>query len=408
MTRLSTVSSRSLPLKGLTVIDCGQVVAGPTIAMILGDFGAEVLKVEHPQGGDQVRNFGYQRNGESLHSKLLSRNKKSITLNLASPAGQALFCRLIEELRADILVESFRPGTLERWNLTFERLRQLSPGLIFIRVSGFGQTGPYRDRPGFGTLAEAMSGFADVTGEKDGPPTLPPFALADTIAAMYGVIGALISLYDRDARGSGHGQWLDVSLLEPMVNLLGIFVIQFDQLGLLSHRNGNRTGSAPRNTYPTRDGRWVALSGSTQSIAKRLFESIGRPELWLDPRFSTNQARLANADELDEILGPWFAERTQAEAIKVLIDAQVAVAPIWNIEDVVSDPHLQERQAIATVDDPDLGPIRMPAVQPRLSETPGWIRHAGPRLGEHNLEIYRDRLGLTDHQIAALQADGVI
>jgi crotonobetainyl-CoA:carnitine CoA-transferase CaiB-like acyl-CoA transferase len=395
-------------LEGLTVIDCGQVVAGPTIAMILGDFGAEVVKVEHPQGGDQVRNFGYQRNGESLHSKLLSRNKKSITLNLANRAGQELFCKLVEKLRADILIESFRPGTLERWNLPLERLRQLSPGLILIRVSGFGQTGPYRDRPGFGTLAEAMSGFAYVTGEKHGPPTLPPFALADTIAAMYGVIGALLSLYERDARGSGQGQWLDVSLLEPMVNMLGIYVVQFDQLGLLSHRSGNRTGSAPRNTYPTLDGRWVALSGSTQSIARRLFETIERPDLWLDPRFSTNQARLANADELDDIIGPWFAERTQEEAIKTLIDAQVAAAPIWNVEDVVSDPHLNARQAIATVEDPDLGPIRMPAVQPRLSETPGRIRHAGPRLGEHNSEIYRDRLGLTEHQIRAFQTDGVI
>ncbi|MGH7902962.1 MAG: CaiB/BaiF CoA transferase family protein, partial [Candidatus Dormibacteraceae bacterium] len=222
-----------LPLEGLTVIDCGQVIAGPTVAMILGDFGAEVIKVENPRGGDQVRNFGHQKDGASLHSKLLSRNKKSITLDLSSASGQELFLRLLRATQADVMVESFRPGTLERWNLTYDRLRAISPGLTLVRVSGFGQFGPYRGRPGFGTLAESMSGFAHVTGEAEGPPTLPPFALADTIAALYATVGAMICLYRRDALGSGTGQSLDVSLLEPIFNVLGVYLVEYDQLGLV-------------------------------------------------------------------------------------------------------------------------------------------------------------------------------
>ncbi|MGH7861023.1 MAG: CaiB/BaiF CoA transferase family protein, partial [Candidatus Dormibacteraceae bacterium] len=261
-----------LPLSGITVIDCGQVIAGPSIGMLLGDFGAEVIKVENPKGGDQIRNFGYQKDGVSLHSKLFSRNKKSITLNLHDGEGQELFCRLMKATRPDILIESFRPGTMERWNLGFDRLREICPGLVMIRVSGFGQFGPYRERPGFGTLAEAMSGFAHVTGEEDGPPTLPPFALADGIAALYATVGAMICLYQRDAKGRGRGQFLDVSLLEPIFNLLGPYLVEYDQLGMVSKRQGNRTSSAPRNTYRTRDGRWIALAGSTQSVAIRVFE----------------------------------------------------------------------------------------------------------------------------------------
>ncbi|MBI1990016.1 MAG: CoA transferase, partial [Betaproteobacteria bacterium] len=266
-------NTQDLPLSGITVIDCGQVVAGPTIAMILGDFGAEVIKVENPDGGDQGRYFGRSKNGVPLTWKQLSRNKKTITLSLSKPAGQALFCRLIEKTRADILVESFRAGTFERWNLGYERLRELSPGLTMIRVSGFGQTGPYKDRPGFGTLAEAMSGFAHLTGQPDGPPTLPSFALADTTAALYATIGALLCLYQRDAKKSGRGQSIDVSLLESLYTMLSGHAVAYDQLGLPGRRTGSRTsGSAPRNTYRTKDDRWIAIAGSTQALTERLFK----------------------------------------------------------------------------------------------------------------------------------------
>jgi len=402
-------NTQDLPLSGITVIDCGQVVAGPTIAMILGDFGAEVIKVENPDGGDQGRYFGRSKNGVPLTWKQLSRNKKTITLSLSKPAGQALFCRLIEKTRADILVESFRAGTFERWNLGYERLRELSPGLTMIRVSGFGQTGPYKDRPGFGTLAEAMSGFAHVTGQPDGPPTLPSFALADTTAALYATIGALLCLYQRDAKKSGRGQSIDVSLLESLYTMLSGHAIAYDQLGLPGRRTGSRTsGSAPRNTYRTRDDRWIAIAGSTQALTERLFKEMGRADLITDPRFKTNRDRLANVAALDEIVGAWVQERTQTECIAQLVKAEVAVAPVADFKDLAEDPHLLARKTLVAIDDPELGTLRMPDVLPRLSETPGKIRHAGLPMGVYNREIYQGRLGLTDAEMEKLKAEGVI
>lgn len=403
------MDNKDLPLAGITVIDCGQVVAGPTIAMILGDFGAEVIKVENPQGGDQGRYFGHSKDGVPLTWKQLSRNKKTITLSLSKPAGQTLFCRLVEKTQTDILIESFRAGTFERWNLDFERLRSLSPGLTMIRVSGFGQTGPYRNRPGFGTLAEAMSGFAHITGQPDGPPTLPPFALADTTAALYATIGALLCLYRRDARKAGSGQSIDVSLLESLYSMLSGHAVAYDQLGLPGRRTGNRTsGSAPRNTYRTKDGRWIAIAGSTQALTERLFREMGRPELITDPRFKSNRDRLANVEALDEIVGEWVRGRTQAGCVEQLNRAEMAVAPVADFKDLAEDPHLAARKALAIIDDPELGTLRMPDVQPRLSETPGRIRHAGLAMGAHNREIYQDRLGLTEAELAVLHAEGVI
>ena len=331
-------NSNDMPLSGITVIDCGQVVAGPTVAMILGDFGAEVIKVENSAGGDQGRYFGRSKNNVPLHWKQLSRNKKTITLSLNKPAGQELFCRLIEKTQADILVESFRAGTFERWNLDYERLRKLSPGLTMIRVSGFGQTGPYKDRPGFGTLAEAMSGFSHITGQPDGPPTLPQFPLADTTAALYAVIGALLCLYRRDAKKSGRGQSIDISLVESIYTMLTAHAIYYDQLGLPGKRVGSRTaGSAPRNTYLTKDGRWVAVAGSTQVLAERMFKEMGRADLITDPRFKTNRDRVANVDELDKIVSAWMLERTRAEVIEQLVRAEVAVAPVFDFKDLAED-----------------------------------------------------------------------
>jgi crotonobetainyl-CoA:carnitine CoA-transferase CaiB-like acyl-CoA transferase len=406
---MSGAGANELPLSGITVIDCGQVVAGPTIAMILGDFGAEVIKVENPQGGDQVRYFGRSKDGVPLNWKYLSRNKKTITLSLSKPAGQELFCRLIEATRADILIESFRPGTFERWNIGEERLRALSPGLTMIRVSGFGQTGPYKDRPGFGTLAEAMSGFAHITGEADGPPTLPNFPLGDTSAALYATVGALLCLYQRDAKGTGRGQTIDVSLLESLYTVLSSHAVAYDQLGLPGRRTGSRTtGSAPRNVYRTKDDRWVAIAGSTQGITERLFKVMGRSELLEDPRFKTNRDRLANVDAVDEVVGAWVAAQDQAECIARLVEAEVAVAPVADFEQLAHDPHLVERKTLKVLDDPDLGTLRMPNALPKLSETPGQIRHAGLPMGAYNDEIYKGRLGLSDAELEALKADGVI
>ena len=396
-----------LPLKGVTVIDCGQVIAGPTAAMLLGDFGADVIKVENPVGGDQVRFFGKDKDGVSLFSKLLSRNKKSITLNLRDPEGQDLLCRLIAATQADVLVESFRPGTLERWNLGYDRLSAVRPELILVRFSGFGQTGPYRERPGFGTLAEAMSGFAHITGEADGPPTLPQFPLADSVAALNAAMGVMIALYEREVNG-GTGQVLDVSLLEPLFSMLGIYVVEYDQLGLIARRQGNRTASAPRNTYRTKDGRWVAIAASTQSIAARVFAVMGRSELLEDPRFATNRDRLTHVEEVDAIVGAWVAERTQADVIEILTAAHVAVAPVLHAGDLVEDPHLVERGSIVSIEDEELGAVRMPDVQPRLSQTPGRIRSAGPPLGSSTDEILGDQLGLSADDLAELRGRGVI
>ena len=402
-------NTSDMPLSGITVIDCGQVVAGPSIAMILGDFGAEVIKVENPVGGDQGRYFGRSKNGVGLDWKRLSRNKKTITLSLSKPAGQELFCRLIEKTQADILVESFRAGMFERWNLGYERLRKLSPGLTMIRVSGFGQSGPYKDRPGFGTLAEAMSGFAHVTGQPDGPPTLPPLPLADTTAALYGTIGALLCLYKRDVKKSGRGQSVDVSLLESLYAMLTSHAMAYDQLGMPGKRVGNRTaGSAPRNTYRTKDDRWIAIAGSTQALTERLFKEMGREDLLTDPRFKTNRDRVSNVDELDKIVGAWVSERTQAEVVERLIKAEVAVAPVCDFKDLAEDPQLIARKALATIDDPELGTLRMPDVQPKLSETPGRIRYAGLPMGVHNKEIYKERVGLTEAEMKKLQDEGVI
>jgi formyl-CoA transferase len=404
-----TQGTNALPLQGITVIDCGQVIAGPTIAMILGDFGAEVIKVENPDGGDQGRYFGRSKNGVPLVWKQLSRNKKTITLSLSKPAGQALFCRLIEATQADVLIESFRAGTFERWNLPFERLRELSPGLNMVRVSGFGQTGPYKNRPGFGTLAEAMSGFAHITGQADGPPTLPPFPLADTTAALYATIGVLLCLYRRDAKNTGSGQSIDVSLLESLYSMLSSHAVAYDQLGLPGKRSGNRTsGSAPRNTYRTKDDRWIAIAGSTQVITQRLFKEMGRPELIEDARFATNRDRLANVDALDEIVGAWVGTLTLSECTARLLAAEVAVAPVADFKELAEDPQLVARKALATLDDPELGTLRMPDVQPRLSETPGRIKYAGLPMGACNREIYVERLGLSEAQLQELHADGVI
>lgn len=405
---MKTGEQGRLPLSGITVIDCGMVVAGPMIATLLGDFGADVIKVENPKGGDQMRYFGRQRDDLPLHWQLLGRNKRSVTLALSKPAGQELFLRLVRATKADVVIESFRPGTFEKWNLTEERLRGASPGVCLIHVSGFGQTGPYRDRPGFGTLAEAMSGFANVMGPAGAPPSLPPFPLADSVAALYGALGVMIALYRRDIAGGGEGQALDVSLLEPLFALLGPHLVEYDQLGVVATRNGNRTGSAPRNTYLTGDERWIVIAASTQSIATRLFQAMGRPDLVEDPRFSSNPKRVQNVEELDEIVGAWVASHSQDELLEILSEAGVAVAPILDVRDLSEDPHLRLRGAIATVHDPDLGDLRMPAVLPALSDTPGSIRSSAPRLGQHNRDVYCTELGLSGAELDALREDGII
>jgi crotonobetainyl-CoA:carnitine CoA-transferase CaiB-like acyl-CoA transferase len=390
-------------LDGVRVIDVATLFAGPLAATILGDFGADVLKIEHPRG-DPARSHGHAKNGVGLWWKMLARNKKAITLYLGAPAGQDLFRRLVRD--ADVVVENFRPGTLERWGLGYETLAAINPRLILARVTGFGQVGPYAHRPGFGTLAEAMSGFAHITGQPDGPPTLPPFGLADGIAALATACAILMALRARDS--TGRGQVVDLAIIEPILTVLGAQPTVYDQLGIVQQRMGNRSANnAPRNTYRTAEGKWVAVSTSTQPVAERVMRLVGRPDVIAEPWFATGHGRAAHADELDAAVGRWIAERSLDEVVSAFEQAEAAVAPIYDVADVLADPQYQALQSIVTVADPELGPLKMQNVLFRLSDTPGRIRTTGPRLGEHNAEVF-GRLGIDAEGLAELARQGVI
>jgi formyl-CoA transferase len=390
-------------LSGVRVLDTATLFAGPLAATLLGDFGAEVIKIEHPVG-DPVRSHGAQRDGVGLWWKMLGRNKKAMTLYLGSPEGQELFRRLAAD--ADVVIENFRPGTLERWGIGPDELRRINPRLVLARVTGFGQTGPYARRPGFGTLAEAMSGFAAITGEPDGPPTLPPFGLADGIAALTTAFAVMTALRAREA--TGEGQVVDLAIIEPILTLLGPQIITYDQLGELQARTGNRShNNAPRNTYRTRDGGWVAISTSAQSIAERVMRLVGRPELIDEPWFATGAQRARHADVLDEAVGSWIAGRDRDEVVKAFEEAQAAVAPVYTAADVMADPQFEALGTIASVPDDELGPVRMQNVLFRLSGTPGRITSAGPPLGAHTAEILA-RYGVDGAGLEDLRAKGVI
>jgi crotonobetainyl-CoA:carnitine CoA-transferase CaiB-like acyl-CoA transferase len=395
----------STPLADLRVVDAGILLAGPMIATYLADLGADVIKVEHPSG-DPLRSFGWQKDGVGIWWKTAARNKRACTLNLGSEQGQALFVELARE--ADIVIESFRPGTMERWNLAYERLSEQNPGLVMVRTSGFGQDGPYSSRPGFGTLAEAMSGLAQVLGERDRPPIVPPIPFADGVAALFGTFAALAALHARDRDPERRGQTIDVSLLEPAMAFVGPQVTVLDLLGTTEHRDGSRAYfSAPRNVYATADGRWVAISSSAQSAANRLFAAIGHPEFAEDERFSTGSARRANADAIDAIVQQWVAARPLDEVLRIWEEHGVTGCPVYTVQDLAADEHLHQRGAFVEVDDEELGRIRMHNVFPRLDRTPGSVRHPGRPLGADNAEIYRG-LGHSAADIEAWARAGVI
>jgi crotonobetainyl-CoA:carnitine CoA-transferase CaiB-like acyl-CoA transferase len=392
-------------LDGVRVLDVSTIYAGPLAAMLLGDYGAEVVKLEHPRRGDPLRTHGPAKNGHGLWWKMLSRNKHAATLDLSHPRGQELFLALVE--RADVVVESFRPGVMERWGLGHASLAERNPGVVMLRMSGFGQTGPYAPRRGFGTLAEAMSGFAAMTGDADGPPTLPPFGLADGIAGIAGAFAALLALRARDR--SGVGQEVDVSLVEPLLLVLGAQATMYDQLGIVPQRTGNRsTNNAPRNTYRTRDGKWLAISTSALSVAERVMELVGRPDLALQPWFATGRGRAEHADELDAIVAGWVAERDRHEAVTAFADAGAAAAPVYGIDDLLADPHFEALETFITVQDDDLGAIRMQNVVARLSATPGRVRFTGRSLGADNATVYGDLAGLSEDDLTALAEEGVL
>lgn len=402
---MSGTASGSL-LQGIRVLDMATLAAAPLAATYLGEFGAEVIKVEQPGSGDPIRAWGTQRDGIGLMWKSVSRNKKSVTLNLRVPEGQQLLRRLAA--RADVVITNTRAHTLRRWGLDYESLSAVNERLIMLHITGFGLTGPKSERPGFGTLGEAMSGFAHLTGETDGPPTLPPFMLADGVASLNAAYAVVMALYHRDVHG-GPGQLIDINLVDPLARLLEQTLLGYDQLGLVPARAGNRWDiSAPRNTYRTRDGRWLAMSGSSPALALRVFRAIGRDDLVTDADFADPQRRLSRAAEVDEVVAAWVAEHTLAEAMSVFDAAEVAAAPVYDIADLVGDEQMRHRGVFVPVGDAELGTMTVQAPVPRFSGTTGRLDHLGPRLGQHNSEVYRDVLGLTDPELDDLRARGVL
>jgi crotonobetainyl-CoA:carnitine CoA-transferase CaiB-like acyl-CoA transferase len=392
------------PLAGIRVLDAATLFAGPLVGTFLGDFGADVIKIEHPTG-DPARTHGHTKDGVPLWWKVVGRNKRTVTLDLSRQAGQKLFLELART--ADVVLENFRPGTLERWGLGPDQLRAENERIVILRTTGFGQIGPYAQRPGFGTLAEAMSGFAQITGEADGPPTLPPFGLADGIAALAGAIATLIALYHRDARG-GAGQVIDLAIIEPILTILGSQPTVYDQLGVIQGRMGNRSfNNAPRNTYRTSDGSWLAVSTSATSIAERVMRLVGRPELTEEPWFASGAERAMHADELDSAVAEWIGARDHVTVTQAFEAAEAAIAPIYDIADVFADPQFQALGTIVGIPDDDLGEVRMQNVMFRMLGTPGAIRWAGRTLGQDNEEVYGE-VGRTAASLAELRRDGVI
>ncbi|MGW3102087.1 CaiB/BaiF CoA transferase family protein [Streptomyces sp. NPDC001100] len=399
-----TGTSTSTPLSGLRVLDLATLFAGPLAATMLGDFGAEVIKVEHPTKPDPSRGHGPAKDGVGLWWKLLGRNKRTITLDLSAPGGRATLLRLAAT--ADVIIENFRPGTLEKWDLGWAELSAANPKLVLARVTAFGQFGPYAHRPGFGTLAEAMSGFAAITGEPDAPPTLPPFGLADSIAGLATAYAVMTALAARER--TGEGQVVDMAIIEPILTALGPQPLWYDQLGHIQPRTGNRSqNNAPRNTYRTADGSWVAVSTSAQSVAERVMRLVGRPELIDEPWFATGADRARHSDVLDAAVGDWIGQRTRTEVLAAFEKAEAAVAPIQDVRDVMTDPQYQALDTITTVDDPELGPLRMQNVLFRLSATPGAIRWPGRPHGADTDTVLTE-LGLTEAELATLRQEGAL
>lgn len=397
-------AERTGPLSDLKVLDIATLFAGPSAATVLADFGADVLKIEHPSKPDGARTHGKSKDGLGLWWLMLARNKRTATLNLSSPAGKEIFLKLVRD--ADVVIENFRPGTLERWGLDYDTLSAENPGLILARVSGFGQHGPLSRRPAYGTLAEAMSGFAFSTGQPDGPPTLPPLALADNIAGLATAISIFTALH---ARGrTGRGQVIDLAIIEPILAMLGPQLLAYDQLGYITRRAGNRSeNNAPRNTYLTRDEHWVAISSSSTSIAERVMRLVNRADLVEQPWFGSGVERAKRADEIDGAVATWIAQRDMADIIDQFERAEAAIAPVYDMSQVIADEQLNTIGTIATVEDPQLGAVRMQNVLFRLSDTPGAIRHTGRAHGADTATVLGE-LGYDEAAQQQLRADGII
>jgi succinyl-CoA--D-citramalate CoA-transferase len=395
------------PLDGVRVVEMGSLLAGPFCGQLLADFGAEVIKVEPPGKGDPMRQWGRNRkNDRTLWWPIIARNKKSVTLNLREEEGQELARRLVAG--AEVLVENFRPGTMERWGLGYEDLRATNPGLVMVRVSGYGQTGPYKDRAGFGSIGEAMGGIRHVTGFPDRPPPRVGISLGDSVAATFGALGAVTALYHREARGGG-GQVVDVGIYEAVLALMESTIPEYALAGHIRERTGAILPFvAPSNTYPTSDGDYIVIGANADTVFRRLAKALGHPEWAQDERYATHHARGEYQEELDVMISDWTKKHTADETLAVMNEAGVPAGKLFTAKDMVEDPHYAARENVVTVEDPEIGPFPMQNVVPRLSETPGEVRWTGPTLGQHNDEVYGEVLGLSEKEREALRERGVI
>ena len=397
----------NMPLEGVRVVEMGSFLAGPFCGQLLADFGAEVIKVEPPGKGDPMREWGrHRKEGKTLWWPIIARNKKSITLNLREAEGQKLARRLIAE--ADVVVENFRPGTLERWGLGYEDLSATNPGLVMVRVSGYGQTGPYRDQAGFGSIGESMGGIRHVTGFPDRPPPRVGISLGDSLAATFGALGAVTALYNRDTRG-GRGQIVDVGIYEAVLALMESIIPEY---ALAGHVRG-RTGAilpfvAPSNTYPTSDGDYVVIGANADTVFARFARAIGHPEWAESERYATHNARGENQEELDEMISAWTGEHPADEVLETMREASVPAGKLFTAKDMLEDPHYEARENVVTVEDPEMGSFPMQNVVPRLTETPGKVRWTGPALGQHNDEVFGELLKLSEEEQTGLRERGVV
>lgn len=402
----STVPSKSKPLTGVRIIDAGNMVAAPFASVLLADLGADVIKLEHPTHGDGQRKLEPIVDGVPLWWKSIARNKRCITLNLSKPAGAEVFKDLVRD--CDVVIENYRPGTLERWGVGYAVIKSIEPKVIMLRISGFGQTGPYKDRPGFGRVAEAMSGLTHLIGDPDGPPMSPGYPLGDLIAGLFGAFSVMVALYKRDAL-KGAGQTIDLALYEALFRLMDFDAIQYQQTGVIHTRTGNQVAYvAPSSTYRTTDGKYVTMAASNHNSWVRLCRAIGRDDLSSNPKYADNVSRVRHTDEINGIVADWIGQRPRRDVVRAFEEHEVAFSIIYDIHDIFADPHYAARQALIQVPDAELGAAVVQNVVPKFSETPGSVDFLGPRMGAHNDEIYGKELGYSREKIALLKMEEVI
>jgi formyl-CoA transferase len=394
------------PLKGLRVIEMGTLLAGPFCGQLLADFGAEIIKVEPPNQGDPMRVWGREKaHGQSLWWPVVARNKKSVTLNLREEEGQAIARDLIS--KADFVLENFRPGTMERWNLSYEELAKINPGLIMIRVSGYGQTGPYSTRAGFGAVGESMGGLRYVCGDPSTPPSRMGISIGDSLAATFACIGALTALHHKNQ--TGEGQVVDSAIYEAVLNMMESLVTEYDKGGYVRERTGAILPNvAPSNVYPTKDEQFILIAANQDTVFKRLCDAMGRPELAQDEKYATHIARGAAQKELDDLISAWTETIDSAKLEDLMEDFGIPSGRIYTPAEMLEDAHFKAREAIVSTMHPTFGELKMQNVAPKLSKTPGNIRRPGPELGQHNKEIYSEVLAMTAEQMADLESRGII